>query len=182
MLTSSPSDHTLASLVATHGDKQAFSQLVRRHQSAIRRFFLNLTAGNEALSDDLAQDTFLRAYTHMAQYRGAASFQTWLMRIAYNIFYDHKRKTLRSAPDGQQPPDKAETPQPHLRMDLYQALSLLRDEERTCITLQYIDGQPIEQISLITGIPVNTVKSHLKRGKEKLTTYLKQNGYDHTPR
>ncbi len=43
MHTSSPSDHTLASLVATHGDKQAFSQLVRRHQSAIRRFFLNLT-------------------------------------------------------------------------------------------------------------------------------------------
>lgn len=176
------SDNSLVTQVTVFHSRQAFDLLVRKYQSPVRRFLLNLTAGNEALSDDLAQDTFLRAYTHMAQYRGAASFQTWLMRIAYNIFYDHKRKTLRSAPDGQQPPDKAETPQPHLRMDLYQALSLLRDEERTCITLQYIDGQPIEQISLITGIPVNTVKSHLKRGKEKLTTYLKQNGYDHTPR
>jgi RNA polymerase sigma-70 factor (ECF subfamily) len=175
-------DISLATQVAVFGNKRAFDQLVRQYQGSVRRFLLSQTMGNEALSDDLAQDTFLKAYTHMAQYRGAASFQTWLMRIAYNIFYDHKRKTLRSAPDGQQPPDKAETPQPHLHMDLYQALSLLRDEERTCITLQYIDGQPIEQISLITGIPVNTVKSHLKRGKEKLTTYLKQNGYDHTPR
>jgi RNA polymerase sigma-70 factor (ECF subfamily) len=63
-------------------------------------------------------------------------------------------------------------------MDLYKALSLLKDEERTCITLQLIDGQPIDKISDITGIPQNTVKSHLKRGKEKLASYLKENGYD----
>ena len=48
----------------------------------------------------------------------------------------------------------------------------------TCITLQLIDGQPIEKIADITGKPRNTVKSHLFRGKEKLTTYLKQNGYE----
>jgi RNA polymerase sigma-70 factor (ECF subfamily) len=63
-------------------------------------------------------------------------------------------------------------------MDLYKALSLLKDEERTCITLQLIDGQPIDKISDITGIPQNTVKSHLKRGKDKLANYLKENGYD----
>ena len=65
-----------------------------------------------------------------------------------------------------------------LKMDLYKALSLLKDEERTCITLQLIDGYPIDKISDITGIPENTVKSHLRRGKEKLTDYLKNNGYD----
>jgi RNA polymerase sigma-70 factor (ECF subfamily) len=63
-------------------------------------------------------------------------------------------------------------------MDLYKALSLLKDEERTCITLQLIDGQPIDKISDITSIPQNTVKSHLKRGKDKLANYLKENGYD----
>ena len=63
---------------------------------------------------------------------------------------------------------------------LYQALALLKDEERTCITLQLIDGQPIDRISDITGMPQNTVKSHLRRGKEKLTDYLKKNGYDRT--
>ena len=57
-------------------------------------------------------------------------------------------------------------------------VALLKPDERTCITLQLIDGYPIEQISKITGIPDNTVKSHLRRGKEKMTIYLKQNGYD----
>jgi RNA polymerase sigma-70 factor (ECF subfamily) len=65
-----------------------------------------------------------------------------------------------------------------LKMDIYAALALLKPDERTCITLQLIDGYPIDEISRITGIPDNTVKSHLRRGKEKMTVYLKQNGYD----
>ena len=65
-----------------------------------------------------------------------------------------------------------------LRMDIYQALAQLKEEERTCITLQLIDGQPIDKISDITGMPQNTVKSHLKRGKDKLANYLKENGYE----
>jgi RNA polymerase sigma-70 factor (ECF subfamily) len=66
----------------------------------------------------------------------------------------------------------------NMKMDIYQALALLKDEERTCITLQLIDGYPIDQISRITGIGENTVKSHLRRGKEKMANYLKANGYD----
>ena len=66
----------------------------------------------------------------------------------------------------------------NLKMDIYAALALLKPDERTCITLQLIDGYPIDEISKITGIPDNTVKSHLRRGKEKMTVYLKQNGYD----
>ena len=66
----------------------------------------------------------------------------------------------------------------NLKMDLYKALSLLKPDERTCITLQLIDGHQIDKIAEITGIPENTVKSHLRRGKEKMVNYLKQNGYD----
>ena len=65
-----------------------------------------------------------------------------------------------------------------LKMDLYAALALLKPDERTCITLQLIDGYDIAGIAKITGLKDGTVKSHLSRGKEKLTTYLKQNGYD----
>ena len=65
-----------------------------------------------------------------------------------------------------------------LQIDIYRALSLLRDEERTCITLQLIDGYAIDEIAKITDMPTGTVKSHLKRGKEKLANYLRQNGYD----
>ena len=180
-----PSDNSLVTQVARYGQKQAFDLLVRRYQSPVRRFLLNLTLGNEALSDDLAQDTFIKAYTHISQFQAKSSFQTWLMRIAYNVFYDYRRKNALVSPlcdPNARVPEVAEgssrVGSVALQMDIHQALSLLRDEERTCITLQLIDGEPIDHISEITGMPANTVKSHLKRGKEKLTIYLKQNGYD----
>ena len=63
-------------------------------------------------------------------------------------------------------------------MDIYRALATLKEIERTCITLFYMEDQSIEKIAGITGCPAGTVKSHLSRAKQKLATYLKQNGYD----
>lgn len=70
------SDISLATQVAVFGNRRAFDQLVRDNQSAVRRFFLSQTLGNEMLSDDLAQETFLKAYTHISQYRGTSSLLT----------------------------------------------------------------------------------------------------------
>ena len=64
------------------------------------------------------------------------------------------------------------------RMDIYHALSFLSENERTCITLQIIEGEPIDRIVEITGMAQGTVKSHLFRGKQKLSTFLRQNGYE----
>ena len=169
------SDIALATQVAVFGNKRAFDQLVKEYQSPVRRFLLSQTMGNEALSDDLALDTFLKAYTHIGQYRGTSSMLTWLTRIAYNVFYDYKRRTEVVRQDA---PDVRQIPSSSLKMDIYTALAQLRDEERTCITLQLVDGYAIDEIADITAIPPNTVKSHLKRGKEKLAEYLRQNGYD----
>ncbi len=63
-------------------------------------------------------------------------------------------------------------------MDIYAALALLKPDERTCITLQLIDGYDIRQIAAITQMKEGTVKSHLSRGKEKMANYLRKNGYD----
>ena len=173
-------DIALVTQVAVFHNKRAFDQLVRKYQSPVRRFFLNQTLGDEQLSDDLAQETFIKAYTSITKFRGMSSFSTWLMRIAYNVFYDDVRSRKQTS--------DIDTPvvahlassgaEAGLKQDIHQALATLKDEERTCITLQLIDGYPIDQISKITGIPENTVKSHLRRGKEKLTIYLKENGYD----
>ncbi len=179
-------DIALATQVAVMGNKRAFDQLVRQYQSPVRRFFLSQTSGDEALSDDLAQDTFLKAYTHIGQYRGTSSFLTWLTRIAYNVWYDYKRsekggKSLEAQTNERIQGLMDAVPQRQsttLQIDIYRALSLLRDEERTCITLQLIDGYAIDEIAEITDMPTGTVKSHLKRGKEKLANYLRQNGYD----
>jgi RNA polymerase sigma-70 factor (ECF subfamily) len=171
-----PTDISLVAQVAVLGNKRAFDELVRRYQSPVRRFFLHQTLGDEQLSDDLAQDTFIKAYTNIGKFRGLASFQTWLMRIAYNVFYDYTRSKKQTDDiDGiQQPSLQTSTV---VGMDVYEALRLLKSEERTCITLQLIDGYDIVGIAKITGMKEGTVKSHLSRGKEKLANYLKQNGY-----
>ena len=173
-------DISLVTQVAVFHNKQAFDQLVREYQSPVRRFFLNQTAGDSQLSDDLAQETFIKAYTSIGQFRGTSSFLTWVTRIAYNVYYDYRR-SQRQTEDIDTVAVRAMSSQ-HVssgeQMDIYQALAQLKDDERTCITLQLIDGYPIDQIASMTGIQPNTVKSHLKRGKEKLANYLRENGYD----
>ena len=174
-------DIALVTQVAVFHNKRAFDQLVRKYQSPVRRFFLNQTLGDDQLSDDLAQETFIKAYLNITKFRGLSSFSTWLMRIAYNVFYDDVRARKQTEDVDTSISALRQTSSngdSNLKMDIYAALALLKPDERTCITLQLIDGYPIDQISKITGIPDNTVKSHLRRGKEKMTVYLKQNGYD----
>ena len=173
-------DISLVTQAAVFHDKKAFGKLVVKYQSPIRRFFINQTAGNEQLSDDLAQDTFIKAYTNISRFRGLSSFSTWLYRIAYNVFYDYIRSS-KITEDIDTPavvrcnPAGTDT---NLKMDIHVALAILTDAERTCITLQLMEGQPIDHITEITGMAQGTVKSHLFRAKQKLSTYLKQNGYD----
>ncbi|MBQ9230473.1 MAG: RNA polymerase sigma factor [Prevotella sp.] len=170
-------DISLVVQVAVSGNRRAFDELVRRYQSPVRRFFLHQTLGDEQLSDDLAQDTFIKAYTNISKFRGLASFQTWLMRIAYNVFYDYTR-AYRQTTDMDNIPERTSSQvSPTLKMDLYHALALLKPDERTCVTLQLVDGYDIKKIAEITQMKEGTVKSHLSRGKEKLANYLKQNGY-----
>ena len=170
----------VAQVVVLHNTR-AFDQLVRKYQSPIRRYFLNQTCGDQELSDDLAQDTFLKAYTSLGSFKKLSSFSTWLYRIAYNIFYDYLRS--HKAMDDL---DSCQTDARYCikqddvgqRIDIYQALAILKDMDRTCITLFYMEDQSIEKIADITGCPIGTVKSHLSRAKEKMSNYLKRNGYD----
>lgn len=171
-------DFALVTQVTMMGNRRAFDQLVVRYQSPVRRFFLHQTLGDEPLSDDLAQDTFIKAWRNIGSFRAMSSFQTWLMRISYNVFYDYvrSRKTTSDIDNVAEPMTNGNS-NPSLQMDLYHALSLLKPDERTCITLQLVDGYKIDQIAKITDMKEGTVKSILFRGKEKLTKYLKQNGY-----
>ncbi|MGM9698733.1 MAG: RNA polymerase sigma factor [Prevotella sp.] len=176
-------DITLIARMAIGGDKKAFDQLVRKYQSRVRKFFLAQTLGDSQLSDDLAQDTFIKAYTHISQFHGTSSFGTWLMRIAYNTYYDYKRRSTPIPSLGRGDNVEPNSPLPRegmgvgLRLDILQALSILSDTQRTCITMQLIDGRQIDEIAEITDMPLGTVKSHLKRGKDLMVQFLKSNGY-----
>lgn len=174
-------DITLVAQVVVFKNTRAFDTLVKKYQSPVRRFFLHQTLGDSELSNDLAQETFLKAYTHLASFKNLSGFSTWLYRIAYNIFYDYIRskKDMSGLEIGEiDAAYRTEQIPVGEQMDIYRGLSLLKETERTCITLFYMEDLPIDKIAVITGIPAGTVKSHLSRGKEKLSTFLQQNGYD----
>ncbi|MBO5016259.1 MAG: RNA polymerase sigma factor [Bacteroides sp.] len=174
-------DIALVAQVVVLDNKRAFDTLVKKYQSPVRRFFLHQTLGDEELSDDLAQETFIKAYTHLASFKNLSNFSTWLFRIAYNIFYDYIRN--RKETSGLEDWEVDATYQTEQRrigeeMDIYRGLSILKEAERTCITLRYMEDLSVDKIVGITGMPSGTVKSHLSRGKEKLANFLKQNGYE----
>lgn len=161
-------------------DENAFARLVHEYQSAVRRFFLSQTLGDRQLSDDLAQDTFVKAYTRLNQFQGKSSFLTWLYRIAYNVFYDHTR-SYRPTTNLETPAverRESERRDTSVRIDINEALRLLSEQERICVTLQLMEQQPLEKIAEITGLNINTVKSHVARGKKKMADYLRANGYE----
>jgi RNA polymerase sigma-70 factor (ECF subfamily) len=85
-------DADLVARVLLDDDHHAFAELVRNHQSAVRGLLRNLTRGDAATADDLAQEAFLRAYKNIRSFRGEAKFSTWLYRIAYNCFREDARK------------------------------------------------------------------------------------------
>jgi RNA polymerase sigma-70 factor, ECF subfamily len=174
-------DISLVAQVVVLKNTRAFDELVKKHQSAIRRFFLNQTLGDNALSDDLAQETFIKAYTNIASFKNLSNFSTWLYRIAYNVFYDYIRSYKETSEiDAREVDAIHHSEQENIgqKMDIYQSLKTLKEVERTCVTLFYMEDVSIDKIAGIIGSPTGTVKSHLSRGKEKLATYLKQNGYE----
>jgi len=91
-----PADAELIARTLADDDRAAFGALVLRHQSSVRNFLRHLARGDAALADDLAQETFVRAYRGLARFRGDANFSTWLLGIAHN----HWRNTTWPRPSG----------------------------------------------------------------------------------
>ena len=165
----------LISQIVLSDDRRAFARLVDAYQPILHNFFLNLTGGNEALFDDLAQETFIKAYTNIRQFRGLSQFKTWLFRIAYNEFYSYTRRTREILSDQPlEPPDllTRDVEGNDARMDVFTAMQYLSTDERTVISLFFINDMPMKKISQITGMPEGTIKSHISRGKAKMAKLL----------
>ena len=173
-------DLILVARVNLLGDKTAFDKLTRKYQSSIRRFFLNLTMGDTPLSDDLAQETFIKAYLNLNGFQGLSGFSTWLFRIAYNVHYDFLRsKKITGDID-----ETAINLKHHVhnefsaeKLDIHDALQVLRTEEKTAILLFYMEDKTHPEISKIMQCPLGTVKTYILKGKEKMGNYLKNAGY-----
>jgi RNA polymerase sigma factor (sigma-70 family) len=168
-------DADLIARVLSRADKNAFGELVRRYQSPIRSFLTRMTRGDSHLADDLAQETFLKAWQKLADFRGEARFSSWLFGIALNEFRNaaRRRKELRWAEVDEIPPEELATaPDTHLSLDLTEALKRLNFNERAAVLLCCQNGLSHEQAARVLEWPLGTVKTNVLRGKEKLRKYL----------
>ncbi|CAN5471815.1 sigma-70 family RNA polymerase sigma factor [soil metagenome] len=168
-------DADLVARVLVDDDHHAFAELVRNHQSAVRGLLRQLTRSDFALADDLAQETFLRAYKNMQSFRGEAKFSTWLYRIAYNCFREdaRKRKELVGIDESQLAAEQdPQTVDPALKHDLMHALQLLPLHERSAILLCCQNGLSHDEAARVLDIPLGTVKTNVLRGREKLKKTL----------
>jgi RNA polymerase sigma-70 factor, ECF subfamily len=185
-------DETLVAQAAT-GNREAFDELVRRYHSRIFQLVSILTSG-DADAEDLVQDTFVRAYRAVGQFRGESTFRTWLHRIAVNVVRTHAAR--RSSRGDRRPPRYARDASPDTgyadepsdigsvasaedlendvvrRRMIDQALARLPPDVRLLITLRDVQGLEYREISLITGLPIGTVESRLFRGRRRIRPML----------
>ena len=161
-------------------DRRAFAHLVEKYQVRLRRFLLHLTGGDSYLADDLAQDTFLRAYERIRSYKGLSSFSTWLFRIACNLFYDYSRRMEKfDSIDSDEVAALSVRPSPVTeKIDVARALGTLRPEERMALSLFYLEDMPIAKIASVMERTEGSVKTLLFRGKQHLSEYFKQDRYE----
>jgi RNA polymerase sigma-70 factor (ECF subfamily) len=164
---------------AARGGREAFGELVRRHGSAVRGLLRRMGA-EPATADDVAQDAFLTAFERITEFRGEGAFQAWVKRIAARLYVRHWRKGAQIAQHAQTPEiDSA----PHdgadgasrraaIRIDLDDALKSLSDDERLCVSLCYGGGLSHAEAAEALNTPLGTVKSHVKRGLDKLRRRL----------
>lgn len=174
-------DLELVALVVASRDQHAFSELVKRHEHTVRAMLTRMTA-NHALADDLAQEAFLTAWRKIEGFSGKGSFKGWLCRVAYTEFLQahRKRKATQAAMERFREVQEVEEQVARSwdsgdAMDLDWALAQLSEAERTCIVLCYSVGMTHEEACETTGIPLGTVKSHVKRGKDKMRSLLLAN-------
>ena len=129
--------------------------------------------GDVVLADDLSQQVFLQAWRQLRYLREPHKFGAWMKRLAINTWLQHQRKNdaLRGAGsfDGS---ETAATGTPGTGIDLDRALATLDAPVRLCIVLSYHEGMTHPEIAALTGFPVGTVKSHVRRGTQRLQQYL----------
>jgi len=169
-------EQELIARVLVSDDHAAYGELVRLHQSTVRRFLRHLTRGDHALADDLAQDTFLQAHRSLAGYRGGSAFGTWLLGIAHNHWRNARRRPqpvpVEAGHLAALEPVPSAAAMSDLRHDLALALDRLAPDERTALHLCYQQGLSHREIADVLGWPLGTVKTHLNRSKEKLRPLL----------
>jgi RNA polymerase sigma-70 factor (ECF subfamily) len=190
----SPGDTDLMLVERTvAGDQKAYELLVIKYQRRIERLIGRMVRDTD-LIEDIAQETFIRAYRALSQFRGEAQFYTWLYRIAVNTakkaLVDLKRdpvvseSALRGNDDDEETSGveneltSAETPETvlaakEIATTVNSAMEALPEELRQAVTLREIEGLSYEEIAALMNCPIGTVRSRIFRAREAIAARLR---------
>ena len=172
---------------ARTGNGDAFEALVLRYQGKIVNYASAMTR-DASDAEDVAQETFVRAYRSLHQFRGDSSFKTWLYRIATNVARTHRRLRAgqsrlveQSLDDDTQALRAGDVPSGEasvetvviLRDAINSALAMLPDELRVAIILRDVEGLDYKEIARVTSSPIGTVESRIFRARRVLRPLLR---------
>lgn len=178
-------DHELVE-AAAGGSREAFDELVRRHQEPIVNLARAMTAGGSD-ADDLAQEAFVRAWKGIGRFRGDSTFRTWLHGVAVNVIRTHRARESRlrrlffspgrdsdvqDDPLEQAAVDNQLEASLMMRQGIDRALAQLPDELRESVVLRDVQGLEYQEIADVLGVPLGTVESRIFRGRQRLRPLL----------
>ena len=168
------------------GDRQAFGHLVERETRSVYRACLRIL-GRPHDAEDVTQESFVAAFRSIRTYRGDGSLRAWLLRIA-------TRQAFRRLSQRRSTVELAEIPEPRLadssteptrvvtqmesRREVREAVAELPDPYREVVALRFFADLSLAEVAEATGRPLNTVKTHLRRGLERLRPALGTGGMD----
>jgi len=162
---------------AMSGDARAERALFDAHVERIWRVVFRMT-GDEALSEDLVQDAFVRAFDRLDSFRGDASFGTWLHAIAVSVTLNGLQQRRRRRDHEAEREDMTTLPaaapagRPDLRHDLDRAVASLDDPHRCVFVMHDLEGFTHEEIAAAMGTPVGTAKARLSRARARLRAWF----------
>jgi RNA polymerase sigma-70 factor (ECF subfamily) len=166
---------------AAAGDREAFTELVRRYESRVYNLAIALGV-RRGDAEDVAQDVFIRVYRGLERFRGDSRFRTWLYRITINAVRSHAAAShpLQAAIGGRE--DETRTGEPVAddpferrlvdRQVIDRALAQLPDDWREAVTLRDVEGLSYREIAALTGAPIGTVESRIFRARQHLRSAL----------
>ena len=172
--------------LALGGDVRAFEEIYKKTSAFVYNVVLKI-ASNEEDADEIMQDAFMRIWKNLGQFRGLSSFKTWVYRVAVNTALNyrkaaqkHSRKRVDfdsvSASVGTPEKTRSAVDLKERERKLSELLNALNPDQRACIVLREIEGLDYREIAEALKININTVRSRLKRARERLLS-LKEMGW-----
>lgn len=162
---------------AKKGDKEAYVILFKKYKNSLYTIAFSYVKDKEKALDIISEATY-KGMINISTLKKEEFFKTWITRMVINIAKNDIKKSDRYVYGNEGYLNIADNRKINVceKLDLYEAMDKLKDNYKTVIILRYFDDMSIDEISKVMEIPVNTVKSHLRRAKEMLKGELKE-GY-----